>query len=524
MSIITRLHHVHESTPKDRYVELRTSTSKEELRRIAGLEHIEMDRLVFVERLIDGEFGMLDTQENIFYRTAKDVERGSSTYSGTVMAFEDPEVKKYLVANIGGERGITNSNFGVEGVKGVAGEVTYEQVLACKNLDFYGNRDIRRFNELEYFKNLESFRFDGCTELEEISLPYLSATGISRIIFCPKLKKLTTRYGLNIATNSFLRQTPSLKELDTSKWTCSTTDTSRMFENCGAETLDLSNFDMSNVTIADNMFSYYSRLKSIKQNWNLSNLVNSDSMFYGCFSLTTLDTSRWGLESLINSNDMFSYCNSLTFLDTSKWKLSNLKTCSNMFNSCISLVNIDTNGWDLNNLVNCSNMFYDCYRLTTLDTSRWGLKKLNTSYKMFYNCSSLTTLDTSGWNLSNLVNGESMFYNCKSVSNLDVRTWGMNRITNIAGMFGNNGLIEILDTSRWANLDKVIGAQEMINGNASLRNVDFSDRLEKCTNYVYFSSGCTKLESMVGNHTENDNVNPSLTGKIIFHKFWGYFV
>lgn len=80
-------------------------------------------------------------------------------YDGTIMEFEDPEVKKYLVANIGGENGITNPEFGVEGVKGIAGEVTYEQVLACKKVDFLGNSNIRRFNELEYFKNIETAYF-----------------------------------------------------------------------------------------------------------------------------------------------------------------------------------------------------------------------------------------------------------------------------------------------------------------------------------------------------------------------------
>lgn len=77
-------------------------------------------------------------------------------YDGTIMEFEDPEVKKYLVANIGGENGITNPEFGVEGVKG---EVTYEQVLACKKVDFSSNQNIRRFNELEYFKNLTEVHF-----------------------------------------------------------------------------------------------------------------------------------------------------------------------------------------------------------------------------------------------------------------------------------------------------------------------------------------------------------------------------
>lgn len=118
-------------------------------------------------------------------------------YDGTIMEFEAPEVKKYLVENIGGENGITNPDFGVEGVKGIAGEVTYEQVLACKKVDFSSNQNIRRFNELEYFKNLSTVEFWD-SSIEEVSLPYMTINKGFMFNKCAKLKKLTTKYGLEI--------------------------------------------------------------------------------------------------------------------------------------------------------------------------------------------------------------------------------------------------------------------------------------------------------------------------------------
>lgn len=139
-------------------------------------------------------------------------------YDGTIMEFEDPEVKKYLVANIGGENGITNPDFGVEGVKGIAGEVTYEQVLACKKVDFQGNRNIRRFNELEYFKNLSTVNFRE-SSIEEVSLPYMTIDYTSKFYDCTKLKKLTTKYGLIITyAYSLFENCTSLQSLDTSNW------------------------------------------------------------------------------------------------------------------------------------------------------------------------------------------------------------------------------------------------------------------------------------------------------------------
>ena len=186
-------------------------------------------------------------------------------YDGTIMEFEDPEVKKYLVENIGGENGITNPDFGIEGVKGIAGEVTYEQVLACKKVDFSSNQNIRRFNELEYFKNLSTVNF-GKSSIEEVSLPYMTISDSQIFNYCKKLKKLTTRYGLKINNGTDLFSScTSLQSLDTSKW-------------------------------------------------NLSNLESAEGMFVGCESLSSLDTSRWNLSELRNARNMFVGCTNLETL------------------------------------------------------------------------------------------------------------------------------------------------------------------------------------------------------------------
>ena len=238
-------------------------------------------------------------------------------YDGTIMEFEDPEVKKYLVENIGGENGITNPDFGIEGVKGIAGEVTYEQVLACKKVDFQGNRNIRRFNELEYFKNLSTVNF-GKSSIEEVSLPYMTISDSQIFNYCKKLKKLTTRYGLklNNGTDLFSSCT-SLQSLDTSRW-------------------------------------------------DLSNLESAEGMFAGCESLSSLDTSKWNLSKLRNARIMFNCCSSLQSLDTSRWDLSNLESAEGMFAGCESLSSLDISRWNLSKLRNARNMFNGCTNLETL--------------------------------------------------------------------------------------------------------------------------------------------------------------
>ena len=460
MSLISRLHHQLESTPKDQYVEIRTSTSMEELRRLANLENIPLERLKLVERLVDGEFGLLDMEENIFYKNARDPERGFSTYGGTIMVFEDPEVKSYLVKNIGGESGITNNNYGVPGVKGVAGEVTYEQVLACKRVNFTGNKKVRRFNELEYFRNLETLRFDGCSELEELSLPYMSLGGYANwIIFCGKLRKITTRYGLDVVGGSILRGNSKLSELDTSNWTISSSNTERMFEGCSSLTrLDLRNIEMDNVTIALNMFS-------------------------GCSSLQTLDTSKWNLGNLNIAENMFRQTK-ITTLDVRDWDLRKLTNTVYMF-YLTPLISLDTSGWVLNNLSTAGQMFENCNALISLgDTSRWGLEKLTNASAMFHGCNALQSLDTSGWRLENVVSANLMFDSCRVLTTLgDTSRWNLIRCTNLLKIFNEcNRLVKVDLTCNKSYIASVSFQSNSLNS-------------------------CYDLESIVGDHTEEDNVS-----------------
>ena len=538
MSLISRLHHVLENSPKDQFVELKTTTPMEELRRVANLENLPLERLKLVERLVDGEFGLLDMEENIFYKNARDPERGFSTYGGTIMVFEDPEVKSYLVKNIGGESGITNNNYGVPGVKGVAGEVTYEQVLACKKVDFASNKKVRRFNELEYFRNLETLRFDGCSELEELSLPYMSLGGYANwIIFCSKLRKITTRYGLDVVGSSILRGNSKLSELDTSNWTISSSNTERMFEGCSSLTrLDLRNIEMDNVTIALNMFQGCSSLQSLDTSkWNLGNLSNGNGMFQGCSSLQSLDTSKWNLGNLSNGNGMFYGCSSLQSLDTSKWNLGNLSNGQSMFYGCSSLQSLDTSKWNLGNLNIAENMFRQT-KITTLDVRDWDLRKLTNTVYMFH-LTPLISLDTSGWVLSSLSNAAQMFQYCSNLITLgNTSRWGLEKLTNASAMFNDCSALQSLDTSGW-RLENVTTMRQTFDTCRALTTLGDTSRwnLIRCTDMQSLFSNCNQLtkvdisysstpmvvtsnlnsttwnvgnlESFVGDHTETDNIS-----------------
>ena len=148
--------------------------------------------------------------------------------------------------------------------------------------------------------------------------------------------------------------------------------------------------------------------------------ANEDSsyMFRGCSALTSLDVSNFDTSNVTNMSYMFYHCNSLTSLDLSSFDTSNVIYINSMFGGCSALTSLDLSGFNTSNVTEMSYMFYNCNKLTSLNLSDWNTSNVTTMDSMFYNCSKLTSiLVGDGWNTSNVNNMYHMFYNC-GVSNV----------------------------------------------------------------------------------------------------------
>lgn len=116
-----------------------------------------------------------------------------------VIHFIDPEVKRICVELWGGKDGGTASDadrVGRRKVKGVPGELTYQQAASVKAINTHDFNDtaIREFTELRHFTSLAEMSqgtFWRCTSLEEISIPpslkrifhqgFLGCTALKRV-------------------------------------------------------------------------------------------------------------------------------------------------------------------------------------------------------------------------------------------------------------------------------------------------------------------------------------------------------
>ena len=500
------LQHILSGQPQPKFVELQSMNFTELLTKF-GLDTAHPEKYKLVRRLIDNQIGVLDIteqsnpnkMENKFFtdKYTNQVILGP-TYSETYMVFEDPEVKRICVENFGGVSGITNSKIGTVGIPGKAGEVSYEQILAVKNLKFlfYDNKLIKKFNELVYFVNLETLNqkeFENCSFMEEITLPNILITSALTFINCKALKKLSTPYGLRLTTAAYFVQ------------------------NCNSlETLDASNWDFSNCDNFLNMFNGCSKLKNIDvSNWNMSSAINLQSMFLNCSSLETLNTSNWNISSVQILSYMFSGCSKLKNIDVSNWNVSNVTEFQSMFQNCSSLETLDVSNWNMSSAQNISSLFYNCNNILELNVKNWYVSNVTTLANLFYNCTNIKELDLNSWDVSNVVSIQNLFYNCLNLETLKVSNWNTNKISTNITVFAQVNKLRVLDLTNW-NMKLTSSTNFIINCSSLIRIIGgtFDISLLPNDNSIFY--GCTNLQEFTCRFT-NCNCNMFIYGKFLLN-------
>ena len=141
----------------------------------------------------------------------------------------------------------------------------------------------------------------------------------------------TEKVYLNTDSSFMFRYLSSLTSLDLSNFnTSQVTDMQYMFDSMSNLTsLDLSIFDTSNVTNMSCMFSDMSNLTSLNlSNFDTSQVTDMHDMFYGMENLTTLNLSSFDTSKVRNMDSMFS----LDYKDILKDKLETIYV-NNDFNT-----------------------------------------------------------------------------------------------------------------------------------------------------------------------------------------------
>ena len=171
-----------------------------------------------------------------------------------------------------------------------------------------------------------------------------------------------------------------------------------MFHACKElENLDLSNWDTSNVTNMRGMFNQCYKLKEIKGlNKFITKKVESlEGMFQKCNELEYLDLSNWNISNVTNMNYMFNSCFKLKDIKKMKNKnLNKLLSVEGMFQLCIELESLDLSDFDTSNITNMNMMFASCKKLKSIKgINKFNTKKVEIMNAMFQLCYKLEYLD-----------------------------------------------------------------------------------------------------------------------------------
>lgn len=181
-----------------------------------------------------------------------------------------------------------------------------------------------------------------------------------------------------------------------------TTNAHMMFDGCKKlTTIDLRDFDTSNVTDMGKMFEDCNNLKSLDlSNMDTGKVTNMTSMFENCHFLTNLDLSGFNTSNVTNMGRMFFECNSLKNIDVSNFNTGNVTNMGDMFYMCFSLESLDVSGFDTGNVAYLGKMFYNCQNLKELDVSKFDTSSSKDFQAPFAYCKSLKYLDLSLFNFS----------------------------------------------------------------------------------------------------------------------------
>ena len=146
------------------------------------------------------------------------------------------------------------------------------------------------------------------------------------------------------------------------------------------------------------------------------NVMNMNSMFYYCCSLTELDLNNFNTENVMYMSYMFNMCSNLEKLDIKNFNTTNVTDMPYMFSGCSSLAELEFgDNFNTSNVTNMEGMFSKCSGLKNLKLNNFNTEKVTNMKYMFSFCSSLEKLKFGeNFNTEKVTDMEYMFYKCNS--------------------------------------------------------------------------------------------------------------
>lgn len=240
------------------------------------------------------------------------------------------------------------------------------------------NFDVRNVTDMSYM-------FGDCSVLETLDLSSFITSSVTTM-------------------NHMFSNCTTLVSLDISNFnTAKVTDMAYMFYNCLKITkLDLRNFNTSNVETMERMFLLCRELADLNvSSFNTSKVTNMSYMFSYC-AFTTMDLRNFDTSNVETMASLFDGCPNLVSVDLSSFNTSKVTSFANMFYMTQKLESLDLSNFDTSSATNMTGMFIYCISLKEVKTgSRFVTTNVTDMSKMFQQCYNIViTFTLSGNNVS----------------------------------------------------------------------------------------------------------------------------
>ena len=273
-----------------------------------------------------------------------------------------------------------------------------------------------------------------------------------------------------ITSVSYMFSNSQATTLDLSNFdTSNVTDMTSMFYRSQTKLLNLSSFDTSKVTSMSGMFSD-SQATTIKglEKFNTSNVTDMCDMFAGT-KVRTLNLSKFDTSKVTNMSGMFADT-SLTSLNVSNFNTSKVTDMSCMFVGGKFTI-LDLSNFDTSNVDNMGGMFIDS-QVKTLDLSNFDTSNVTEMWRMFDGAQA-TKIVLSSFNTSNVTNMYQMFSK-SHVNNLDLSNFNTSKVIDMNRMFWSTYATTI-DVSSF-DTSKVTDMNSMFYGGDNLKTIYASSK------------------------------------------------
>ncbi|MDO4903763.1 MAG: Rib/alpha-like domain-containing protein [Limosilactobacillus sp.] len=252
---------------------------------------------------------------------------------------------------------------------------------------------------------------------------YISAT---------TMKNLANRTGVKSITTS---------STNGEKVTASDSDWRVVFADSAVSKLDLNSLDTSAITSLVGTFANTPNLTEIDvSDWDVSNVTDMGAIFMNS-AVTSLKLNKWNTSKVTNLDQAFANFSTFNGMESSSITGTHMDT-----NTKSALTDLEVSNWDVSNVTEFGDVFLGLTALESLDLTSWNVSN-GTNFLMTFANTGLKSINIDGWDMSNSTMSIMMFANNPNLSSISLSNVKTSASTIMTGMFASDPSLHTLNLS-----------------------------------------------------------------------------